>query len=573
VSAESAETREDDGKYDASSQTCVVLSVGGRRRIVELRDHAGAEVVLGRSRECTFVVDDHRVSRRHLRLVCREGALYAEDLGSRNGSTLNGRRLRGERPLHPGDELVAGPISIVVCGAPAGAHALLPEGELFRRLQSEVERAQRFGRPLAVAGLVLGGRPAAVHEAALRVASRLGRIELIGEYAPGEYLVLLPETAAATATAAAERLAAVARQVAGVEASARAASIRDGGNSADELIAATLGSAGPPSGAARGENEEQQLVAEDECTRQLFAQVRRAARANVTVLVVGETGSGKEVVSAELHRGSERAAGPHVRLNCAALPQTLLESELFGHEKGAFTGADRRRIGYIEAANGGTLFLDEIGEIPLGMQAKLLRVIEDRRVVRVGGSEEIAVDVRFVAATNRDLEREVAHGSFRQDLFFRLSPITLHVPPLRERPRDLELLAEGFAHRAAFAAGHPPPALHPSLLRALKRYPWPGNVRELRNVIERAVIFSDAPELSLEHLPERLVAVADAPPPTETVYEPMRAGPMRGQLDELERRNLVEALLQTSGNRTHAAQRLGISRRALHYKLKKHGLK
>jgi DNA-binding NtrC family response regulator len=280
---------------------------------------------------------------------------------------------------------------------------------------------------------------------------------------------------------------------------------------------------------------------------------RRAARRDTTVLLTGETGSGKEVVAAEIHRHSDRAHKPYVRLNCASLPSTLLESELFGHERGAFTGAQKRRIGFLEAAHGGTLLLDEIGELPLDMQAKLLRVLEDGRLTRVGGEEEIAVDVRFVAATHRDLDAEVAAGRFRQDLFFRINAITLKVPPLRERPRDLALLAQAFLQRAA--APRPAPRLSPEMVEALARYPWPGNVRELRNVIERAVVLSDGPELMLEHLPQRLSVLA---------------APMREQVDELERRNLQEALRQTGGNRTHAAQRLGISRRSLIYKLKKY---
>jgi DNA-binding NtrC family response regulator len=296
----------------------------------------------------------------------------------------------------------------------------------------------------------------------------------------------------------------------------------------------------------------------------MFETARRAARANVTVLIVGETGSGKELVAEEIHHASPRADKPFVRLNCASLPETLLESELFGHERGAFTGAERKRVGYVESAAGGTLFLDEIGELPLGMQAKLLRVLEDCRVTRLGGSESIEVDVRFVAATNRNLEREVKAGRFREDLFFRLSALTIEVPPLRERPLDLEALAERFLRRAADAAGRRPPATGARFLAALRRYPWPGNIRELRNVIDRAVILADANELTPEQLPERFASGAEAPPAT--------SGPMRAQMDDLERRSLEQALSETGGNRTHAAKKLGISRRALIYKLKKYQL-
>jgi transcriptional regulator with PAS, ATPase and Fis domain len=283
----------------------------------------------------------------------------------------------------------------------------------------------------------------------------------------------------------------------------------------------------------------------------------------VSVLVTGETGAGKEWVASEIHRASPRGAGPYVRVNCAALPETLVEAELFGHEKGAFTGADRRRIGRLESAHGGTVFLDEIGELPLPMQAKLLHVLEDRAIVRVGANQPQPIDVRFVAATNRDLEGEIRAGRFREDLYFRLSAITIHMPPLRERPADLAALAEHFLVESARAAGRRPPRMSPGFRAALESYPWPGNVRELKNAIERAVVLGDGDELGARALPDRL-RVTDAPPAT--------AGPLRQRLDDVERTNLETALAETGGNRTHAARRLGISRRALIYKLQKTGL-
>ena len=553
------ETREDDGLIEASSPTCVVVRLGVMRQVIEVRDHA--EVIVGRAGDATFVAEDDRVSRRHLRIACRDGALYARDLGSRNGTTLNGRRLVEERALAPGDELAAGPVVITVCGR-RRALQVVDEGELFARLGAEVERAKRFKRPLAVVGLTVRGPAIACREAVLRIASRLRRIDLIGEYAPTEYLVLLPETALASAVPLAEGLAQRAREVEGVESSARAAGLPESGDAPDALIVAALGGEDQPVAASA---EETIVVAADPATAAVFELARRAARSSVTVLVVGETGAGKELIAAELHRASDRAAGPYIRINCASLPETLLESELFGHERGAFTGAERRRIGYVERASGGTLLLDEIGELPLAMQAKLLRVLEERRLTRVGGTEQIVVDVRFIASTNRELEREIARGNFREDLYYRLSAITLAVPPLRDRPREVPALAERFARIAATQAGRSPPRLGAGFLAALRRYPWPGNVRELKNVIERAVILAEVDELTIEQLPERFAALADAP------SKPAR-GPIREQVDELERRALAQALREANGNRTHAAKRLGISRRALIYKLKKHQL-
>ncbi|MDB4969057.1 MAG: sigma54 specific transcriptional regulator, Fis family [Myxococcales bacterium] len=528
------------------------------RRLVDVRDHP--EVVIGRSRDVTYVADDDRVSRRHLRITFREETLWAEDLGSRNGSKLNGRVIEGRVALQPGDVLTAGPVEVSVFTSSA-ASAIVSEGELSSRLFAEVERAVRFRRPLGIVGLQIEGSRGARREAALRMASRLRRIDVAGEYATGEYLFVLPETTRAQADAVAVTLAELAREVAGIKAAARAAAVPDDGSTADQLIVATLGQVGLATPAAA---DTKVIVAEDGAMRELFELVRRAARSDVTILLAGETGSGKEVVAAEIHRASLRANGPYVAINCASIPETLIESELFGHERGAFTGADKQRIGFLERAHGGTLLFDEIGELPLSMQAKLLRVLEERKVLRVGGTEEIDVDVRYVAATNRDLEREVERGTFRHDLFFRLSAVTLRVPALRERPRDLPLLAEHFALRATQAAKRPAARFTDGFAQALLRYPWPGNVRELRNVIERAVILAAGPELTVTELPERLAILAPV------VSRPL--SPIRDRLDDVERRALADALREAGGNRTHAARKLGISRRALLYKLKKYNL-
>ncbi len=554
------ETREGDATAAAPiTETCVVLRLGNDSRLIDVKDHA--EVIVGRAKDATVSVDDDRISRRHLRIVCRESTLYAMDLGSKNGTTLNGRKLDSERVLYPGDELVAGPAHLTVSGI-RRPRSVLGEGEIFERLSAEVERATRYRRPLTVVCLALDGSATACLEATRRVASRLRRIDLIGEYLPGRFLILLPETGTEPGAGLAEGFAAMAREMGGVAASARAAFVPENGSAPDALIAAALDGVGPT---ARANPEAPVLVTEDPSTIALFETARKAARSNATVLIVGETGSGKEWVASEIHRGSPRVAGPYVKLNCAAFPETLLESELFGHEKGAFTGADRRRVGRIESARGGTIFLDELGEMPASMQAKLLRVLEDHVITRLGGNEEVKVDVRFIAATHRDLEREVAQGRFRQDLYFRLATITLKVPPLRERPRDLLALAELFTSSAAASSSKLHVRLHARFLAALRRYPWPGNVRELKNVIERAVILAETGELGPEQLPERFGAVTELP-------EAPTGGPMKSKMDGVERASLEKALQESEGNRTHAAKRLGISRRALIYKLKKHGL-
>jgi transcriptional regulator with PAS, ATPase and Fis domain len=304
------------------------------------------------------------------------------------------------------------------------------------------------------------------------------------------------------------------------------------------------------------------VVVADPAMVALHKVIERVAPTAATVLVVGETGTGKEVIAERIHRRSPRAKKPFVRLNCASLPETLLESELFGHEKGAFTGADRRRAGHFEAASGGTLLLDEIGEMPPALQAKLLRVLESRAVVRVGSSVETPVDTRILCATHRVLEQEVAAGRFRQDLFYRIATFTLEVPPLRARPTEVLLLADAFLRRFAAAAGRPAPALSDEAARVLLAYAWPGNVRELRNAMEHAVVMTDAGVVSPEHLPRTLHGPG-AP----------ASAPMRDTIEDVERQAIVAALAAEGNNRTRAAKRLGISRRALIYKIIKHGLR
>jgi two-component system, NtrC family, response regulator AtoC len=305
------------------------------------------------------------------------------------------------------------------------------------------------------------------------------------------------------------------------------------------------------------------IVVADPAMVELFGVIRRLSAVPSPVLILGETGAGKEIVAEQIHRLSPRARGPFVRLNCASLPDNLLESELFGHERGAFTGADRQRIGYFEAAHTGTLLLDEIGEMPLALQAKLLRVLEQGRIVRLGATKDHAVDTRILCATHRDLAADVQSGRFRQDLFYRISTFTLRVPPLRDRPTEIELLAALMVRRVAAKAGLKPSSITPAASEILLTHSWPGNVRELRNVMEHAVVMAGGDPIEPRHLPEELRSgsAVSAPPA------------MRTQLADAERASIEAALVAEGQNRTHAARRLGISRRALIYKMIKYGLR
>jgi len=301
------------------------------------------------------------------------------------------------------------------------------------------------------------------------------------------------------------------------------------------------------------------VVADPEMVR-LFEAVKRVAAAPTTVLILGETGVGKEVVAEQIHRASPRADRVFVRLNCAALPESLLEAELFGHEKGAFSGADKRKIGYFEAADGGTLFLDEIGEVSPAAQVRLLRLLESRSFSRLGSTQECHVDVRFLCATNSDLRSLVSAGKFREDLYYRVSSITLTVPPLRDRPVEVSLLAERFAARLARHMNLAPAIFSAEVQDAFAAHTWPGNVRELRSAVEHAVVMAGGGLIQLAHLPDYLRSAGTELP----------TGPLREQVKDVERRNLLAALAANDGNRTRAAEQLGISRRALAYKLAKY---
>ncbi len=327
-----------------------------------------------------------------------------------------------------------------------------------------------------------------------------------------------------------------------------------------EIVIATA--TGAPARRDLPPTEEHLLVADPQMD-QVLKLARRVARTPTTVLIVGETGVGKEVMAERIHAMSPRQTGPLVRVNCAAIPDALLESELFGHEKGAFTGADKRKAGYVEAAHGGTLFVDEIGELSAQAQVKLLRVLENHVVTRVGSTGEVPVDVRVICATHRDLPALVASGAFRADLYYRVSRFVLKVPPLRERRAEIPVLAQLFARSFAQATGDAPPAIDAAAILALGRYEWPGNVRELRNAVEYAIVMSDGGRVRAEHLPDEIAR-------TKREAHGSKGAGMRAELAQIERQTIDEALAAENGNQTRAARRLGISRQALVYKLSRY---
>jgi two-component system, NtrC family, response regulator AtoC len=313
--------------------------------------------------------------------------------------------------------------------------------------------------------------------------------------------------------------------------------------------------------ALRGRSASPEPIVAEPRMQRLLAQARKAARSEATVLLLGESGTGKEILAQEIHRASARCEGAFVAVNCAALSESLLESELFGHEKGAFTGASQLHVGRIEAAQGGTLFLDEVGDTSPALQVKLLRVLEERRFERVGGQRTVEVDLRLVAATNRDLAQRVAEGAFRQDLFYRLNVIAFELPPLRERPLDVEAMARHFVERFAREVKRPGLALAPEALAALRAHAWPGNVRELRNVCERAVVLAGGTAIEVEDLPEELRAEARGP--TDGFH---------GRVETFRRELIRQTLEESGGNQSEAARRLGLQRTYLARLVRKYGL-
>jgi DNA-binding NtrC family response regulator len=314
------------------------------------------------------------------------------------------------------------------------------------------------------------------------------------------------------------------------------------------------------------------LVGESSAMREVFARVSKAAAGTATVLIRGETGTGKELIAQRLHEESARKGGPFIKVNCGALADTLLESELFGHEKGAFTGAAGRKPGRVELAHKGTLFLDEIGDVTPAMQVKLLRVLQEREIERLGGTQTIKVDVRFVAATHRDLEAMVGAGQFREDLFFRLNVVPIQLPPLRERKGDVARLARKFCTALGQANGRPQIAFDDEALAALALQPWPGNVRQLQNLVERLVILADSDVLGRADVERELGRPAlegSTSPPGADADEDAS---LPAQVRTAEKDALVTALARTNGNKTRAARLLGVSLRTLYNKLSAHGL-
>jgi two-component system response regulator AtoC len=588
-------------------------------------------VSIGRAPQNDIMIDDPSISRKHAILHLGPSGVRIEDLGSANGTRVCDSKLFTPRPadmqrtaelldrkVDPGlpvpvtpDTVVKiGAVTLVVQSSSSGARPrrLWPHGYFEGCLEEECARAERARTKFALLRIRVDAKDATrgLVEEVLAEATRT--IDVIATYAPGEYELLIIDADPAKAEEVRKRIAGglIDR---GCTAATGLACYPQDGRSPESLLSRANqrlegAEAEPASDASNA------VVVVDHAMQRLYALAERIADSTISVLVLGETGVGKEVLAETIHRLSPRRNKPFVKLNCAAFTETLLESELFGHERGAFTGAVQQKLGMLESAQGGTVFLDEIGEITHSTQVKLLRVLEERKVTRVGALKPKEIDVRFVAATNRDLEAEVAAGNFREDLFFRLNGIPLVIPPLRDRPVEIEPLARALIAQVCRKASRPEPDITQQAIEILRRYSWPGNIRELRNVMERAVLLCGRGPITLEHLPvEKMVSTLPArrgslpPPPLPAPRNAPNAPPPRSRppglpeqfeqtlpvarpttppgadanalksgVEMVERDLIIRALEQCAGNQTQAAKLLGISRRTLVSRLEQYNL-
>ncbi|HET9989967.1 MAG TPA: sigma 54-interacting transcriptional regulator, partial [Kofleriaceae bacterium] len=513
-------------------------------------------LIVGRAAPSDIAIPDPGLSRQHARFVWNDQGLWVEDLGSTNGTKKNGETIAMTR-IAPTDEISVGPVMVkihIISSVDQELRGFDGHDRFVGALADEIVRAREFARPLALMLVKAANAKDHVSKWASRLRMRLRPVDRVGLYGPAAVLVALPE-------ASREAVRALAAELAGGEPklACNVVAYPADGSSVEELIAA-LKVAKRADRAAK-DDDTAAVVIKSTAMKQVMQTVKRLAQSTIAVLIHGETGTGKEVITRAIHEQGARKQGPLRTINCAAIPQTLIESMLFGHEHGAFTGAERAAPGLFEQADGGTVLLDEIGELALSAQAALLRVLETKKVTRVGGEREIAVDVRVIAATHRDLEAMVEAGLFRQDLLYRLNTMTLRIPPLRERVEEIKPLAERFLKEAARQAGSDVKGLEPDALAALERYPWPGNVRELRNAIERAVVLAEGKTICVDDLGERITrAQATALPSTDEGDVPRD---YREHLRKYETQLIVRALHKYGGNQTEAAKALGLPLRTL----------
>ncbi len=546
------------------------------------------EVIIGRSLEAGLQLQHSSVSRRHARLLWQHDALLVQDLGSHNGVQVNGERLREPRRLNSGDVISIGDVLLIV-HREAAAPVRRPTADqagLRQRVEEEIARSLRYQRPVTLLHLELGGRPAAPGAVVSALFPHLRPLDLIAQLDPAQFAVVLPDLDEEELAEQAARL------ISGLK--LQHPEVRGGHSSCPAdgcdvdtllMVARRAAAAAAPGGVSGPESVpiykiigEHEILVVDPAMQRLYELIERLGPSSMPVLITGETGSGKELAAAALHHASLRCEQRLLAINCAALPEGLAESELFGHVRGAFSGAVVAKPGLLESAPGGTIFLDEVGELSLPVQAKLLRALESRRLMRVGDVNERPFDVRLVAATHRDLEAEAKAGRFRQDLYFRLAAAVVSLPPLRHRLVSLPMLARAFLLAARRRLGQPPLAISGQVMAMLLAHPWPGNVRELKNDMEFLAATVNTGMVEPWHLPPKLggpgyLATAAASEPA-VHFRPATPSfqPLEAELRELERQRMTEALAASGGVQSAAAELLGMPRRTFFAKSKQYGL-
>ena len=539
------------------------------------------DVTIGRSGKSKIVIEDPKASREHARLFVdvEQGSFFVMDTGSANGTLVRDTVIpKSERvPVAPGEAIAIGSTVLMVQQnrTTLGHQRLWSHAYFETRLEAECARGDTAGGRFALVRVRLQ-RPLPWTRLAPILAQEIPAPNVFAAYGPSDYELLLLDRSEEQTSALVGRLEA-ALSGADTHCNTGVANYPRDGRTVDELLSCAntrlrRGTAADTSSANADKTARESTWVFGPAMARVHELALRVAGANINVLILGETGVGKEVLATMLHQRSPRANKPFVALNCGSLPESIIESELFGNERGAFTGATGK-MGLIESGDGGTVFLDEIGELPVLVQAKLLRVIETRTFTRVGGLKPKQVDVRFIAATNRDLEREVLKGTFRSDLFFRLNGISLSIPPLRERKSEIAPLALGFLRTFCGEADRRIPRLGEDVIDLLCGYSWPGNIRELKNVIERSLVLCDGDAILPEHLPsDKMVAeplaarveaaLASRPPVPSTLTSEEQA----------ERQRMVDALEAHVGNQTRAAEALGMPRRTFVAKLDRYGI-
>ena len=521
-----------------------------------------ATLVIGRGEDTDVRLVADGVSRRHAVLRVAPEGFTVEDLGSSNGTLVRGQPVPPETraSLAVGEAFLVGEFVLLLrpVRSRAAVRQVLSSEYLEARLAEQCERARENGhQAFSLVRVELAAKRKG--DAALRIAAELKASDVCGRLAPNAWAVLLidhtTEEVAAVAARIEQSLAA-----SGAEARVTVLEYPRDGTSASSLLAAASSLGHEPSA-----NAPANVIVSSPAMLALYAQIEPVARRNINVLILGETGVGKDVLARHIHERSDRRGKPFVRVNCVALAESLLESELFGHEKGAFTGAVQRKLGLLESAHGGTVFLDEIGELPQRLQPKLLQALETREVLSLGSVKPRTIDVRFIAATNRDLEADALSGVFRRDLYYRLAGFTAAIAPLRTRREDVLPLATSFLR--SMAGTGTSPRIRDDAAVCLMDYAWPGNIRELRNVVERAFALSEGRAIGPEHLPlEKMRSVVLVrPTQAKTASGPDAELPITDLTAEerAERDRIVAALDECGGNQSVAAELLGVSRSTL----------